>query len=115
MSSQKLKMETTRRSVYLITYYDADLEKVSTREAFADVWVEAFEQEFVAHWACCLENHSKENKVHFHLAIKLTWRWKMVKEKVVRESDIVCNFQEFHTNYYDAFRYVTKEDADYVT
>ena len=110
-------METTRRSVYLITYSDADLEKVSTREAFADVWVEAFGQEFVAHWACCLENHSEENKVHFHLAIKLTSlrRWKMLKEKVVRESDIVCNFQEFHTNYYDAFRYVTKEDADYVT
>ena len=49
-------METTRRSVYLITYFDAYLEKVPTREAFADVWVEPFRHKLVAHWACCLES-----------------------------------------------------------
>ena len=39
----------------------------------------------------------------------------MVKEEVTKSTGIVCNFQEFHTNYYDAFRYVTKEDGNYTT
>ena len=111
-------METTRRSVYLLTYSNADLEIIPTRRQFANIWVNAFGPEFVSQWACCLENHKEESeKVHFHLALKLnrSKRWKMVKDQVVRESGIVCHFREFHTNYYDAFKYVTKEDTDYVT
>ena len=39
--------------VYLVTYSRADLEKVSSREAFAHIMVNAFEQRQVArvaHW-----------------------------------------------------------------
>jgi len=39
----------------------------------------------------------------------------MAKETVAKELGIVCHFQEFHSNYYDAFEYVRKHDSDYVT
>ena len=88
-----------------------------TRQEFAKIWVDGFGERFVSHRACCLEKHQDEEKVHYHLCIKLTTlkRWKRVKEQVIAECDTACNFQEFHTNYYDAFVYVTKEDSDYVT
>ena len=99
-----------QRSVYLITYSNADLEKIDSREQFAELWVNAFGTEMVKQWACCCEKHQEEENVHFHLALKLkrVRRWKMVKEKVSRETGIVCHLQEFHTNYYDAFKYVKK-------
>ena len=105
-----------QRSVYLITYSDADLEKIKTREEFAALWRKAFGEDIVKQWACCCEKHQEGDKVHFHLALKLkrVRRWKMVKQKVINETGIVCHFQEFHTNYYDAFCYVKKEDVDYV-
>ena len=111
-------METRRRSVYLLTYSNADLEIVPTRRQFANIWMNAFGPNFVSQWACSLEKHKEESKkFHFHLAIKLNRlkRWKMIKEQVVRESGTVCHFRKFHTNYYDAFKYVTKKDTDYVT
>ena len=40
-------------------------------------------------------------------------RWKSLKPIVIDETGVVCNIQEFHTNYYDAFCYVKKEGADY--
>ena len=38
-----------------------------------------------------------------------------MKETISGEHGIVVNFQAFHTNYYDAYRYATKQDLDYVT
>lgn len=107
-----------QRQVYLVTYSRADLEKVKTREDFADIWVRAFGREVVQQWACCCEKHKEEpQQVHFHLSIKLKTvrRWKQVKANVTRSHGIVCHFQEFPANYYDAYRYVTKEDPDYIT
>lgn len=107
---------SNQRSVYLITYSRADLQKISTREEFADVWVKAFGEEIVKQWACCCEKHKENEEVHYHLALKLkrVKRWKMARDHVIKNTGIVCHFQEFHTNYYDAFSYVKKEDADYV-
>ena len=64
-------MESTRRSVYLITYSKADLEIVPTRQEFAKIWVDGFGRRFVTHWACCLEKHQDEEKEHYHLCS--TW------------------------------------------
>ena len=90
---------------------------ISTREEFADIWVKAFGEDVVKQWACCCEKHKESDEVHFHLALKLkkVKRWKMARDKVIREFGAVCHFQEFHSNYYDAFSYVKKEDADFVT
>ena len=55
--------------------------------------------------------------IHYHLGIKVNRvrRWKMVKKNVSKYHGAVVNFKTFLSNYYHAYRYVTKEDPDYVT
>ena len=55
--------------------------------------------------------------IHYHLGIKVNRvrRWKMVKKNVSKYHGVVVNFKTFLSNYYHAYRYVTKEDPDYVT
>lgn len=116
-SKSKMSACSDQRSVYLITYSRADLDKVKTREEFAEIWVQAFGKDLIKQWACSCEKHKEDDAVHYHLALKLkrVKRWKLARENVIRQHGIVCNFQEFHTNYYDAYGYVKKEDVDYVT
>ncbi len=106
-----------QRSVYLITYSDADLTKVDSRGHFADIWCEAFGEDYIDKWVCSCEKHKNGEGVHFHLALKLNRvkRWKLAKQTVQNQHDIVCYFREFHTNYYDAYSYVTKKDSEYLT
>ena len=72
--------------VYLITYSRADLSKVPTRQIFADMVVEAFEQLAVVRlgcltrestqWVVSQENHHDEMatplSTHNHMALKRT-------------------------------------------
>ena len=101
------------RSVYLITYSQADFQLFSTRESFATAIENAFSssQTDLLHWVCCLENHSQVG-VHYHMAVKLNrnQRWLGVKDKLKSEFSVVVNFSTNHANYYGAWRYVTKED-----
>lgn len=115
MDSQSAEV-CSDRSVYLITYSQADLNKVPTREAFAEMFVDAFGQDVVKQWVCGCERH-QDGGLHFHLALKLNRmrRWKHVKQYISLRHGVVVNFQAFHTNYYDAYKYVIKEDAEYVT
>ena len=75
-----------------------------------------FEEDIVKQWVCSREKHNN-GRIHYHLGIKpnRVRRWKMVRENVSKNHGVVVNFQTFHFNYYDAYRYVTKEDPDYVT
>jgi len=60
-----------QQSVYLITYIQADLSIVSSREEFAEILIKAFSEETLSkQWACCCERH-KEGGLHYHLALKL--------------------------------------------
>ena len=47
------------RSVYLVTYSQADMDKFARQEDFASAVVESFSQgrAKVKHWSCCLEEH----------------------------------------------------------
>ena len=116
------------RSVYLITYSQADLTKVSTRESFAHKVKEAFqssqpndssvsitEQSLVEHWVCCQEPH-REGGHHYHLAVKLRHRhrWLQVRNYLSRVHDINVNFSSNPANYFQAWQYVTKEDNRYI-
>ena len=59
------------RSVYLITYSQADIIKFLTRESFATAVITAFsDQSKVQRWACCREDHS-DGGLHYHVAMKL--------------------------------------------
>ena len=114
--TQRLATNQARRT-YLITYSQADLEKVPTRKRFAEIVVDAFleggEQQKAKpiHWACCQEEHADGGK-HYHLCIKLTQpkRWKSVKSHLAVYNKIVVHFSSAHDNYYSAYKYVTKTD-----
>ena len=63
------------RSVYLITYSQADLSIFPDRQSFADAVCEAVlncegPKTKVIQWTCCQENHKKQGK-HYHMVIKL--------------------------------------------
>lgn len=116
--TQRLTANQARRT-YLVTYSQADLEKVPTRERFADLVVDAFleggekQKAKPLHWACCQEEHADGGK-HYHLCIKLSQpkRWKTVKSHVAVYHKIILHFSSAHDNYYSAYKYVTKSDKN---
>ena len=114
--ASQLKSRDTR-TVYLITYSQANLLKFGSREQFARAVVEAFSTKKVRvlQWCCSLENHKTSGK-HFHAAIKLNTvrRWLPAKLYLEEHYGISAHFSDIHYNYYSAWRYVTKSDKDYV-
>ncbi len=62
-----------------------------------------------------LESHQNGGS-HVHMAIKLstTARWRAIRKFVDTKHGIKLNFSDTHTNYYTAYEYVVKEDADFV-
>ena len=99
------------RLVYLITYSQANLNKFSSREEFAEALVLAFSNENnVMQWCCCLEDHEDGGK-HYHMAIKLKKkRWLKVKIFLLERFGISVHFSSVHHNYFSAWQYVTKSD-----
>ena len=118
MSTNKKQNSCGHRSVYLVTYSQVDLLKCGSRETFAEMVTGEFDKagKVCEHWVSSCENHKGEG-LHFHLALKLNKvrRWKYVRDQLAIKYGINVNFQEFHTNYYDAYKYVTKEDVKYAT
>ena len=107
------------RRVYLITYSQADTLKVSSRQRFANLVLEAFHfrdentESRVEQWSCCLEYHA-DGGIHFHMAIKLSKprRWLAVRQFMQSRYSINVHFSNRHVNYYSAWLYVTKEDSE---
>ena len=91
--------------------------KFPTRDGFSDAVLEAFRQTpaQVEQWVCAKEPH-EDGGDHYHMAIKLdrVQRWLRVKNYLERHNGVVVNFSSRHSNYYTAWQYVTKDDADYV-
>ena len=104
------------RSVYLVTYSQADIVKFSSPEDFALAVLAWFSQgkAQVLQWCCCREQH-KNSGEHYHLALKLDRNqcWLSAKELLQSEYGISVYFSNKHHNYYSAWRYVTKSDPDY--
>ena len=105
------------RSVYLITYSQADVTRFATRDSFANAVLRAFDPTpaRVVQYACSRESHA-DGGMHYHMAIKLdrNQRWLRVKRSLEAAHNIVVNFRGTHPNYYTAYRYVTKEDGNAV-
>ena len=101
------------RLVYLITYSQVEVQKVPTREAFVNIVVEAVNSigADIKQWVCCEENH-EQGGVHYHIAIKLSkrHRWLQIKRYIEAHYSVVTHFSSLHSNYYSAWRYVTKSD-----
>ena len=109
------------RRVYLITYSQANLEIVPTREAFAHIILDAFDTAVpelnatVIHWVCSQESHA-DGGLHYHMAVKLSGRrrWLRVRNYIDQEYGVKVNFSDRHDNYYSVWRYTTKEDSSSV-
>lgn len=105
------------RYVYIVTYSQADIERISDRGTFAEVVKTAFEGigATVQHWVCCMEKHQDGN-FHYHCALKLSrrHRWFRVKQFIHAHYGIQVHFSDVHCNYYSAWRYVTKEDVEFI-
>ena len=99
------------RRVYLVTYSQANLEIVPSRESFARIVLDAFNNSSVVYWVCSQEPHANGG-VHYHMAVKLERRrrWLHVRNYIDREYGIKVNFSGRHENYYTAWAYTTKED-----
>ena len=125
VSERSLPLEslTTRqvRSVYLITYSQADLEVVPTREEFSRLVLDSFAnadpltRSEVLQWVCCREVH-RTGGLHYHMAVKLNSRrrWLKVRNYLDARYGVKVNFSSNHFNYYSAWQYTTKEDQYYV-
>ena len=108
-------------SVYLITYSQADTEIVSSRDSFAVIVLDSFQnadpqsQSQVVQWVCSEESH-KEGGIHYHMAVKLdrNRRWLKVRNYADTKHGVKLNFSSVHANYYSAWKYATKEDAKYL-
>ena len=108
------------RSVYLITYSQADLSIFPNRQSFADAVCEAVlncegPKTKVTQWTCCQENHKRQGK-HYHMVIKLNKikRWLPIWQYLKNKWSVYVHFSNWHTNYYSAWLYTTKEDEDFI-
>ena len=103
--------ERTVRTVYLVTYSNAD------RTTFVEAVIKCFNggKAQVKDWVCSMESH-ESGAHHFHAAVALDRlkRWRMVKQQLQEEYEIVVHFSDIHTNYNHAWRYVTKSDLRYI-
>ena len=104
------------RSVFLITYSQANMALVPTRGDFVRFVTNAVESATPAQllqWVCSQEAHA-DGGLHYHMAVKLDrqQRWLAIRDRLQIREGIRVNFQDQHTCYYDAWKYVTKEDAE---
>lgn len=99
---------------YLVTYSQADLEKVPNARAFADIIIEAFRQgsstSQLVQWASCQEPHADGGR-HYHLIMKLSKprKWKPLFDYIHKKWGFYVNFASTKQGYLRGYRYVIKE------
>ena len=114
--TQTLNVRENRRC-YLITYSQADLEKVPTCQRFAEIMLQQFQlgtsNKVIEYWAVSQEDHSDGGK-HYHMSVKFsgTRRWNPIKDSIRRQHGIVLNFSSQTLGYVAAYRYVAKSKQD---
>ena len=112
-----------QRIVYLITYSRADLEKIPTRQTFAETVCQAFAETTnatVKQWVVSREMHANTTDstsaiiFHYHMALKLEKRarWLSVRNLLDERCGVKVNFSSRHNTYYSAYMYTIKEDEE---
>ena len=108
-----------QRTIYLVTYSQADLSKFPSRESFSVAILNGFEARNVqvVMWVTSLEHHQNAG-CHYHMALKLASksRWLKVRAEVLKNHAINVNFREQKegNTYYSAYQYVTKADGEFI-
>ena len=99
---------------YLLTYAQADLQRVPDTASFVNIILDAFQEgtstSEIVQWACCMEDHEDGGK-HFHMMVKLNKprRWKPIFNSVWRNHSIAVNFSSNTCGYLAGYRYVCKD------
>lgn len=105
------------RSVYLLTYSQANIEKFRAREDFASAVVNSFASGTASllQWCCSREPHQNSG-VHYHMCVKLdrNQRWIASKRILQEEYGVSVHYSNVHYNYYSAWSYVTKADTEFI-
>lgn len=109
------------RSVYLITYSKADVEIIASRDSFAVVVLDSFQnadptsKSKVVKWVCSQERH-QNGEIHYHMAVKLdrNRRWLSVRNYADKKHGLKLNFSSTQANYFSAWKYTTKDDNEYL-
>lgn len=102
---------------YLITYSQADENKIASRQAFGELLAREFNigrsKVKVIHWACAKEKHA-DGGDHYHCSLKMNGlkKWFQVRERLDKIHGIKVNFSEKHPTYAAAYNYLLKEDPD---
>ena len=99
-------------------FHDCQIEIVPTREAFARIILDAFDNAVaesnatVMQWVCSQESLA-DRGLHYHMAVKLSGRrrWLHVRNHIDHEYGVRVNLSDRHDNYYSAWRYTTKEES----
>ena len=106
--------ERATARTYLLTYSQADLEKVNSTRLFADIVLEAFNEGTskveITRWAACREPHADGGK-HYHMIVKLngTRKWKPVFNSIQNTWGFNVNFSTNKKGYLRGYRYIIKE------
>lgn len=113
----------SQRTVYLITYSRANLDRFQSRESFAsavlDTWNTVTSTQ-IERYVVCKEKHNIASETghefHYHMAIKLRekCRWLSVRNALDSRFNMKVHFSDKHTDYVDAYDYVVKEDNDFI-
>ena len=101
---------------YLIAYIA--IKKVESRTQFSDMVLDSFYRNCKANvlrWVCGKEEH-KDQGHHYHMTIKLDHqkRWLPVRNYSDQKCDIKVRLSHKHSNYNEAWKYVTKENSNYI-
>ena len=113
----KLLNVSAVRQVYLVTYSQVNLELFPTRRSFAEAVVGSLQSSNtrVMHWVCSRESH-RNGGFHYHMALKVDCcrRWLRSKKFLKEQHSISVHVSHLHYNYYSAWKYVTKQDKQFL-
>ena len=106
------------RKLYLIIYSQADVGRFPPRQSFVEAVLYSFYDtpDKIMHWSCCMEEHPESGGSYFQMALKLNRnkRWLSSKRFLLERCGISVHFSDIHRNYFSAWKYVTKQDKEFV-
>ena len=107
------------RKLYLIIYSQADVGRFPPRQSFVEAVLYSFYDtpDKIMHWSCCMEEHPESGGSYFQMALKLNRnkRWLSSKRFLLERCGIsAVHFSGLHRNYFSAWKYLTKQDKEFV-
>ena len=106
------------RKLYLITYSQADVGCFPPRQSFVEAVLYSFydRPDKIMHWSCCMEEHPASGGSYFQTALKLNRNKGRLSSKKVSFRTLwhIRSFFSIHRNYFSAWKYVTKQDKEFL-